>query len=128
MSDQVTLPGATSREQRRLVHYLDEGARGPTFVDRSAIHELLAEDPAERELRAPFLEPVISSPPEGEELIHRYCVQDRKPPIYVGETWVKKVPVADKDEHKATVSTLAYLVHIPSAILNGSHSVFYLLV
>ncbi|KAI9568061.1 hypothetical protein HD554DRAFT_2039155 [Boletus coccyginus] len=84
-SDQVILPGATSREQRRLIHYLDEGARGLTFVDRIAVHELLAEDPAEREPRAPFLEPVVSSPPEGEELIHRSYSQDRKPLIYVGE-------------------------------------------
>ena len=100
MSGQVVLSGETGCEQRSLIHYLDEGARGPTFVDRSAIHELLDKDPAERGLRAPILEPVVSSPPEGEELIHRYHAYPRKPLIYVGETWVKKV--ANKDEHKAT--------------------------
>jgi len=100
MSGQVILLGETGCEQCSLVHYLDEGARGPTFVDRSAIHELLDEDPAERALRAPILESVVSSPPEGEELVYRYHVYPRKPLIYVGETWVKKV--ANKDEHKAT--------------------------
>ena len=91
MSGQVVLSGETGCEQHSLTHYLDEDARGPTFVDRSAIHELLDEDPAERGLRAPILEPVVSSAPEGEGLIHRYYGFPHKQFIYVGETWVKKV-------------------------------------
>ncbi|KAH0834761.1 hypothetical protein J3R83DRAFT_10357 [Lanmaoa asiatica] len=98
MSGQVVLSDETGCEQRSLKHYLDEGARGPTFVDRSAIHELLAEDPAQRDLRAPILEPVVSSPLKGEELVYRYYEDPRpnKWPIYVGETWAKRV--ANKNE------------------------------
>jgi len=107
MSGQVVLSGETGCEQRSLIHYLDEGAHAPTFVDRSAIQELLDEGPAERELLAPILEPVVSSPPEGEELIYRYHAYRRKPLIYVGETWVVKV--ANKNEHKATSEVLVRL-------------------
>ena len=97
---QVVLSDETGCDQRSLDHYLDEGARGPTFVDSGAVHELVTEDPAERHLRAPILEPVVSSPPEGEELIYRYHhYQYRSEPlIYVGETWVRKV--ANKDQHQ----------------------------
>ncbi|KAF8551405.1 hypothetical protein OG21DRAFT_287686 [Imleria badia] len=89
-------------EQHSLIHYLDEGARGPIFVDPSVIHEFLAEDPSQRALRAPILEPVVSSPPEGEELVYRYHRHPRKPLIYVGETWVKKV--VNKDQHKVSAA------------------------
>lgn len=98
MSGQVVLSDETSCEQDSLVHYLNDGARGPIFVDPRAIHEFLAEDPAQRTLRAPILAPVVSSPPKGEELVYRYHHQPRKPLIYVGETWVKKV--VNKDERK----------------------------
>lgn len=97
ISDQVVLSDEMECERLSVTHYLDEGARGPTFVDRSAIQALLAEKPAERELRAPVLKPVVSSPPKGEELVYRYhSTSTRKRPIYVGETWAKKV--ANKDQ------------------------------
>ncbi|KAG8216388.1 hypothetical protein J3R82DRAFT_6492 [Butyriboletus roseoflavus] len=90
MLGQVILSDGTGCEQRSLIHYLDEGARGPTFVDRKAIHEPV--DPAEQELRAPILDPQVSSPPEGEERGYRYYYHGPDSPlIYVGETWAKKV-------------------------------------
>ncbi|KAG6379611.1 hypothetical protein JVT61DRAFT_10119 [Boletus reticuloceps] len=100
MSGQVVLQGEMGCEQHSSIHYLDDGARGPMFVDPSTTQELLAEDPAERELRAPILEPLMSSPPEGEERIYRYYRRPdpRTPLIYVGETWAKKVAI--KDEQK----------------------------
>ena len=103
-SGQVVLPDATGCEKRSSIHYLDEGARGPIFVDSSALDEILAEDPAEQELRAPILESVVSSPPEGEELVYRYYHEfiPHKQPFYVGETWVKKV--VKRDEHKVTLA------------------------
>ncbi|KAG8216386.1 hypothetical protein J3R82DRAFT_6490 [Butyriboletus roseoflavus] len=88
---QVILSDETGCEQRSLIHYLDEGARAPTFVDRNAIHKPSSVDPAEQELRAPFLQPVVSSPPEGEERSYRYYHPSNNPLIYVGETWAKKV-------------------------------------
>ena len=97
----VILFGETKCEQNySSIHYLDEDARGPIFVDPSAIRKFLAEDPAQRGLRAPLLGPVVSSPPEGEELVYRYHHHPHKPPIYVGETWVKKV--AKKGERKVS--------------------------
>ncbi|KAF8122559.1 hypothetical protein EV363DRAFT_1456389 [Boletus edulis] len=102
MSGQVVLQGEKGCEQHShsSIHYLDDGARGPVFVDPSTIQELLAEDPAERELRAPILEPVVSSPPEGEEQLYRYYCQfdPRMPLIYVGETWAKKVAIRDEQK------------------------------
>jgi len=102
MSGQVVLQGEMGCERRSSIHYLDDGARGPMLVDPSTIQELLAEDSAERELRAPILEPVVSSPPEGEEQVFRYYHRrdPRTPFIYVGETWAKKV--ANRDEQKVS--------------------------
>lgn len=93
VSGQVFLSDKMGCEQLSLIHYLDEGAHGPIFVERDAVQELLSGDPAERELRAPILEPVVSSPPEGEEHTYRYYDRSNPPkaPIYVGETWAKKV-------------------------------------
>jgi hypothetical protein len=86
------------------VHYLSDDARAPTFVDGSltSVRALLAKTPAERDLLAPLLEPVVSFPPEGEERVHRYyrVPEGHRPLIYVGETWVKKV--THRDEHKVT--------------------------
>jgi len=109
MLDQVVLQGEIDCERRSSIHYLDDGARGPMLVDPSTIQELLAEDPAERELRAPILEPVVSSPPEGEERVYRYYPHrdPRTPLIYVGETWVKKV--AHRNEQKVSVSGRWYI-------------------
>ncbi|KIK93067.1 hypothetical protein PAXRUDRAFT_536331, partial [Paxillus rubicundulus Ve08.2h10] len=56
-------------------HYLYEGARPPTFVDCGVIRETLNKDPAEHIYGiyvALSLEPAVTSPPEGEELVHRY--------------------------------------------------------
>ncbi|KAF8555514.1 hypothetical protein OG21DRAFT_1410837 [Imleria badia] len=89
---------------RSPVHYLAKGARAPTFVDGGAaqVQALLSKTAAERDALAPLLEPVVSSPPEGEERVHRYyrVPEGHRPLIYVGETWVKKV--AHSDDHKVT--------------------------
>lgn len=103
---QVVLSDEMGCEQHPLTHYLDEGARGPTFVvpGRNAIHGPPSVDPAEQELHAPTLEPVISSPPEGEECIYRchHHFNTYRWPIYVGETWAKKV--ANKNEVSSAMS------------------------
>ena len=89
---------------RSPLHYLSEGARAPTFVDGSLMNlqALDAKTPAERDALAPLLKPAVSSPPEGEERVHRYyrVPKDHRPLIYVGETWVKKV--AHRDEHRVS--------------------------
>ena len=115
---QVVLSDETGCKQRSLDHYLDEGARGPTFVDSGAVHGLLTEDPAERHLRAPILKPVVSSPPEGEELVCRYNHHQypSESPIYVGETWVRKV--ANRDQHQVSS---AISVEGPSPIAAEPH-------
>jgi hypothetical protein len=70
------------------------------FVNCGVIQEILDKDPAEYDLLASFLEPVVTSPLEGEEPVHRYyrTPEGDRPLVYVGETWVKKV--AHKDEYK----------------------------
>lgn len=94
--DQVIFSDDTICKQPSLTHYLVDGARGPTFLDHSIIPALLVEDPAQRSLRAPILKPVISSPSDGEERINRYYTANPRFPIYVGETWAKKVARDDK--------------------------------
>ena len=96
-SGQVVMSDETDCKQVSLTHYLSDGARAPTFVDGSVVQELRDKDPAERALLAPLLEPVTSSPPEGEELLYRsHTVSGtRLPMIYVGETWAKKVAYKD---------------------------------
>ncbi|KAF8434604.1 hypothetical protein L210DRAFT_3649099 [Boletus edulis BED1] len=115
MSGQVVLQGEKGCEQHShsSIHYLDDGARGPVFVDPSIIQELLAEDPAERELRAPILEPVVSSPPEGEEQVYRYYSRfDRRAPlIYVGETWAKKVAIRGEQKVSSVYKYVEPMVH-----------------
>jgi len=69
-SGQAVLSDERSCSAASLVHYLDEGACGPVFVDRTVVHELLVQDPGERKLRAPI--PAKTSPPQGEERIYRY--------------------------------------------------------
>jgi hypothetical protein len=90
---------------RSPVHYLASGARAPTFVDarKASMEALRAQTPAERDALAPRLDPAVSSPPEGEERVHRYyrVPEGHRPLIYVGETWVKKV--AHREEHKVGV-------------------------
>ncbi|KAF8122592.1 hypothetical protein EV363DRAFT_1456411 [Boletus edulis] len=105
--EQVVWTSSADRPDRALcspVHYLAGGARAPMFVDGNAtsVEALHAKTSAERDALAPFLEPVTSSPPEGEERVHRYyrVPEGHRPLIYVGETWVKKV--AYRDEHKIT--------------------------
>ncbi|KAH7924499.1 hypothetical protein BV22DRAFT_1129798 [Leucogyrophana mollusca] len=73
-------------------HYLSADARTPTFVDHSTIPDLLAETREERNLRAPLASHQIKVIPKGEEVILRYFSGHQwRYPIYVGETWVKKV-------------------------------------
>ena len=103
-SDSDQRQNAADCAMRSPVHYLSRGARAPTFVDGGAtrVQALLPKTSAERDALAPFLEPVVSSPPEGEERVHRYyrVPEGHRPLIYVGETWVKKV--THTDDHKVT--------------------------
>ncbi|KAG2341000.1 hypothetical protein BDR05DRAFT_1002152 [Suillus weaverae] len=74
------------------VHYLSAKARQPVFVDSSDIADLRLMLPEERDLIAPVTQPSIRMFAKGEELPHRYFTgADMRYPIYVGDTWVKKV-------------------------------------
>lgn len=91
------------------VHYLSDTARQPVFVDSSDIADLRLISPEERDLIAPLAQPSIKVFAMGEELPHRYCTAgDMRYPIYVGDTWVKKVlpKVADDQHEKDTVDHL----------------------
>ncbi|KAG2068855.1 hypothetical protein BDR04DRAFT_733605 [Suillus decipiens] len=84
------------------VHYLSDKARQPVFVDLSDIADLRLISPEERDLIAPLAQPSIKVFFKGEELPYRYCTgSDMRYPIYVGDTWVKKVlPKAADDQHE----------------------------
>ncbi|KAG1720260.1 hypothetical protein EDB19DRAFT_1918100 [Suillus lakei] len=84
------------------VHYLSDKARQPVFVDLSDIADLCLMLPEERDLIAPFLQPSIKVFAKGEELPRRYFNgADMRGPIYVGDTWVKKVlPMAAEGQRE----------------------------
>ncbi|KAG1815194.1 uncharacterized protein BJ212DRAFT_1300357 [Suillus subaureus] len=74
------------------IHYLSDKARQPVFVDSSDIADLRLMLPEERDLIAPLTQPSIKVFAKGEELPRRYFTGgDMRYPIYVGDTWVKKV-------------------------------------
>ncbi|KAG0708003.1 hypothetical protein DFH29DRAFT_844028 [Suillus ampliporus] len=74
------------------IHYLSDEARQPTFVKLSDIADLRSMSPEERDLLAPFAQPSIKVFAEGEQLPHRYfTLTGPQRPIYVGDTWAKKV-------------------------------------
>lgn len=74
------------------VHYLSDKARQPVFVDSSDITDLRLMLPEERDLIAPLVQPSIKVFAKGEELPRRHSNgADMRYPIYVGDTWVKKV-------------------------------------
>ncbi|KAG2036006.1 hypothetical protein BDR03DRAFT_476378 [Suillus americanus] len=78
--------------QSTPTHYLSDKARQPVFVDSSDIADLRLMLPEERDLIAPLTQPVIKVIARGEEVPRRYCAAaDMRYPIYVGDTWVKKV-------------------------------------
>ncbi|EGN92581.1 hypothetical protein SERLA73DRAFT_190942 [Serpula lacrymans var. lacrymans S7.3] len=74
-----------------FVHYLSADARTPVFVDVSMVDDLLSRPAEERESLAPLAEPIIREAEKGTEAVFRYYVDYRKPPIYVGMTWMKKM-------------------------------------
>ncbi|KAG1790622.1 uncharacterized protein HD556DRAFT_682845 [Suillus plorans] len=82
------------------VHYLSDKARQPVFVDSSDIADLRLMLPEERDLIAPLTHPSIKVFAKGEEIANRYFTGgDTRYPIYVGDTWVKKVlPMTTKDQ------------------------------
>jgi hypothetical protein len=91
------------------IHYLSDKARQPVFVDPSDIADLRLMLPEERDLMAPLMQPSIRVFAKGEEVPRRYCTSaDMRYPIYVGDTWVKKVlPMAAERQHeKDTVDHL----------------------
>ncbi|KAG1750799.1 hypothetical protein EDB19DRAFT_1904196 [Suillus lakei] len=85
-------------------HYLSDNARQPVFIDSSDIADLRLMLPEERDLIAPLAKPSIKVFAEGEELPHSryYPATDMRRPIYVGDTWVKKVLQKGQRERDAT--------------------------
>ncbi|KAG1845783.1 hypothetical protein C8R48DRAFT_779788 [Suillus tomentosus] len=74
------------------VHYLSDKARQPVFVDPSDIADLRLMLPEERDFIAPLAHPSIKVFAKGEEKPRRYFTSANMwYPIYVGDTWVKKV-------------------------------------
>ena len=74
------------------VHYLSDEARQPLFIDVSDINDLRLMSPEERDRIAPLAQPSVRVFAEGEEVGARYFTAlDMQKPIYVGETWAKKV-------------------------------------
>ena len=90
------------------VHYLSDEARQPLFIDVSDINDLRLMSPEERDHIAPLAQPSVKVFAEGEEVSDRYfTVLDKHKPIYVGETWAKKVlPVIAEWHGKDTVDHL----------------------
>jgi hypothetical protein len=84
------------------IHYLSDKARQPVFVDPSDIADLRLMLPEERDLMAPLTQPSIRVFAKGEEVPRRYCTSaDMRYPIYVGDTWVRKVlPMAVEGQHE----------------------------
>ncbi|KAG1865220.1 hypothetical protein C8R48DRAFT_772919 [Suillus tomentosus] len=82
------------------VHYLSKKARQPVLVDSSRIAYFRLMLPEERELFAPLRHSSIKVFSKGEEIPRRYLTgADMRYPIYVGDTWVKKVlPMTTKDQ------------------------------
>ncbi|KAG1902450.1 uncharacterized protein F5891DRAFT_1216514 [Suillus fuscotomentosus] len=81
-------------------HYLSDNARQPVFVDPSEISDLRLMLPEERDFIAPLAQPSIKVFGMGEEISRRYFTDANIwYPIYVGDTWVKKVlPMITKDQ------------------------------
>ncbi|KAG2046019.1 hypothetical protein BDR06DRAFT_1039890 [Suillus hirtellus] len=75
-------------------------SRQPVLVDSSDIADLRLMLPEERDLFAPLRHSSIKVFAKGEEIPHRYLTgADIRYPIYVGDTWVKKVlPMTTKDQ------------------------------
>jgi hypothetical protein len=90
------------------VHYLSDEARQPLFIDVSDINDLRLMSPEERDHIAPLAQPSVKVFAEGEEVGGRYfTVLDMHKPIYVGETWAKKVlPVIAEWHGKDTADHL----------------------
>ncbi|KAG2135329.1 hypothetical protein DEU56DRAFT_901841 [Suillus clintonianus] len=91
------------------VHYLSDNARQPLFVNSSDITGLRLMLPEERDVIAPLAQPSIKVFPKGEELLHRYFIgTDMQRPIYVGDTWAKKVlpMVAEGQRERDTMDRL----------------------
>jgi hypothetical protein len=84
------------------IHYLSDKARQPVFVHPSEIADLRLMLPEERDLIAPLTRPSIKVIDKGEEVPRRYFTSaDVRYPIYVGDTWVRKVlPMAVEGQHE----------------------------
>ena len=82
------------------VHYLSDEARQPSFVDVSDIDDLRLMSSEERDLIAPLAQPSIKVFPDGEQRGGRYFhASSMHKPIYVGETWAKKVSSVVAEGH-----------------------------
>ncbi|KAG2346355.1 hypothetical protein BDR05DRAFT_779625 [Suillus weaverae] len=94
------------------VHYLSDKARQPVFVDSSDIADLRLMLPEERDFVAPVTQPSIKMFAKGEELPRRYFPSDNlRDPIYVGDTWVKKVlPMIAEGQHERDIVDHLFVV------------------
>ncbi|KAG1779484.1 hypothetical protein EV702DRAFT_1088555 [Suillus placidus] len=91
------------------VHYLSDKACQPVFVDSLDIADLRLMLPEEHDLIAPVTQPSIKMFAKGEELPCRYFAgTDMSRPIYIGDTWVKKVlpMIAEGQRERDTVDHL----------------------
>jgi len=79
-------------------------AGGVEEASEQVVVVVRAKTAAERDSFAPFLAPMVSFLAEGGDRMHCYyrVPKGRRPLIYIGETWVKKV--AHRDEHEVTTS------------------------
>ncbi|KAH7916551.1 hypothetical protein BJ138DRAFT_995536, partial [Hygrophoropsis aurantiaca] len=89
-------------------HYLSIDARTPIFVDPSTVPDWLSRSREERNLCAPLANHQTKVTAKGDEKIIRYFSgRGLNEPIYVGETWVKKVlPSLERSlahEHSSTL-------------------------
>ncbi|KAG2752878.1 hypothetical protein P692DRAFT_20871405 [Suillus brevipes Sb2] len=90
------------------VHYLSDKARQPVFVDLSDIAGLRLMLPEERDLIAPLTQSSIKVFAKGEELPRRYSTGN---PIYVGDTWAKKVlPMAAEGQREGDIVDYSLVV------------------
>ncbi|KAH7916555.1 hypothetical protein BJ138DRAFT_1052409 [Hygrophoropsis aurantiaca] len=90
------------------VHYLSTDARTPIFVDDAAVSKLRARSRAERNLLAPLANQQTKVTAKGDEKLTRYFSgYNWREPIYVGETWVKKVlPSLERNAAEEHISPL----------------------
>ncbi|EGO03436.1 hypothetical protein SERLA73DRAFT_174912 [Serpula lacrymans var. lacrymans S7.3] len=86
------VPSSRDSDSSAPVHYLSDDARSPIFVDALSAKDLQSKSAEERNLLAPLAKAQVVETEEGEDIVYKYHDPYRwKYPIYVGETWTRKV-------------------------------------